>query len=110
MDDATPPQTGQPERNTAGRFVAGNKCGKGNPLGRRMSYLRGVFLNSVTELEVQAVKKAIYDAAVAGDTAAQRLWVECTNGKTRTAEDEPDDDAANEPMVIAAPLPKAQRG
>jgi len=91
-----------PIHDANGKFAKGNKAGKGNPFHHRMGKLRTAFLEAVTVLEMQAVKKAIYESAVDGDVMAQRLWLEYTTGRVLVQREEADDEAA-EAMVIEPP-------
>lgn len=92
-----------------GRFAPGNKLGKGNPLGRRMTHMRMVFMSAVTELDIQMLAKSMLAAANAGDVAAARLICEYNLGKVKPVDDEKDDEA-RQALVIAPPEPMSDAG
>lgn len=59
-------------------------------------------MEAATEIKMQAVEKAIFDAATDGDVAAQRLYLEYTVGKPPTSQG---DDDAEQPALVQAPIP-----
>jgi hypothetical protein len=92
---ATPPSATGPNgdagaaaqegRGAKGRFVAGNRFGRGNPFSRRQAKLREALLESATEGRVKELIEKLHAQALAGDTAAARLWLEYTVGKPTAA-------------------------
>jgi len=69
------------ERDGAGRFVAGNPGGPGNPYARRVARLRKVLLDAVTEDDVREVVGALVRQAKSGDVAAVRELLTRVVGK-----------------------------
>lgn len=68
-------------RDARGYFAAGNKFSKGNLGNARMKELRRALLECGTPERVAAVEKTLYQAAVGGDVAAIRVWLEHMVGK-----------------------------
>jgi hypothetical protein len=68
-----PSANGSDGRDDAGRFVAGNAFGHGNPFLSRVSRLRAAFYDAMTEKEVAALVRATVNAAKKGDGAARAL-------------------------------------
>ena len=58
------------DRDADGKFVEGNPGGPGNPYAKRVGELRTALLDTVTREDMQAVAKALVDAANGGDVAA----------------------------------------
>lgn len=77
---AHPVQAGKDPNN--GRFVAGNKYGRGNPLLRRLAEYRAVFNAAVEPKTLHAViSKMCVRAIKDGDVAAAKLILEYAIGK-----------------------------
>lgn len=74
-NDAEQPSPSVPNggRNARGRFVKGNKLGKGNPLGQRVQALRVSLVDSVSTDDFAAVTKRLVKEALAGDVQAAKL-------------------------------------
>jgi hypothetical protein len=56
-----------------GRFLAGNRYGRGNPFARRCAALRKAFYDEATEADVQALCRTLLDKGKAGDVGAAKL-------------------------------------
>ncbi len=69
---ATPEQT-QKERGPGGKFLPGNKIGKGNALHRRMDAYRRAWARALTPEMIEGVMRAMVKAALQGDVAAGKL-------------------------------------
>ena len=61
------------QRTDRGRFAAGNKVGKGNPIYRRMHAYREALARALTPDTIADVVMAMAAAAIDGDVAAARL-------------------------------------
>lgn len=77
MNSATP----EDRDPRTGRFLRGNKRGRGNPLARRTQKLRAAALRAVTPQDVAATLRALVEQARQGDVAAARLLLERTLGR-----------------------------
>lgn len=72
-----------------GRFVVGNRVGRGNPLAARVAALRKALFDAVTEEDITAAIKALVTQAKNGDVAAIReLLDRCIGKPGRTDDDE----------------------
>jgi hypothetical protein len=69
------------DRGVDGRFGRGNKFARGNSVHQRMYELRKCLLECVTPEQITKVVKVLYDAAVGGDIAAARIFLEFSIGK-----------------------------
>ncbi len=88
--DAPSPDTSHKDkgdRDSRGRFVAGNKGGPGNPFARRTAALRQAMLDAVTPEDVQAIVRQMIQKAREGDVAAARLVLAYAVGKPDRAVD-----------------------
>jgi hypothetical protein len=74
-------------RDAAGRFIAGNRYGKGNPHARRMAALRQAFLDAATEERMRTLGEKLYAAAIAGDWQATGLFLRFVIGRPADAVD-----------------------
>lgn len=74
------------DRNEKGRFVPGNKAGKGNPYARHIGQLRAALMRAVTPLDVQEIIASLVKAAKGGDINAARIILERTLGKPLEAD------------------------
>ena len=61
------------DRDADGKFVGGNPGGPGNPYAKRVGELRTALLDTVTREDMQAVAKALVDAANGGASASLDL-------------------------------------
>jgi hypothetical protein len=52
---------------STGRFIAGNRCGRGNPFGRQVNKLRQALLHLISDDEFAAIVRKLVDAAKAGE-------------------------------------------
>lgn len=68
-------------RDIRGFFTAGNTIGRGNPSNKRMAALRRALWDCGTPERVAAIEKTLYEAAVGGDVAAIKVWLEHMVGK-----------------------------
>ena len=80
--DAGPLARSDDGRDTqSGRFLPGNRQGRGNPKARRVARLRATLLRTVTPDDVAAAVRALIDRAKAGDVAAIRELLDRCVGK-----------------------------
>jgi hypothetical protein len=78
-----------------GRFLPGNKCGRGNPHYRRLAANRTSFLEAVGPEQVKALAADLFKRAMAGDVDAARLVLAYAVGRPQEPAD-PDAVDANE--------------
>ena len=64
-----------------GQFAAGNPGGPGNPFGKRVTQLRKLLLESVSDDDLKLCVEALVREATEGDIAAIRLVLQYTIGK-----------------------------
>lgn len=74
-------------RGPGGKFAKGNPGGPGNPHAATVAKFRGALLDAVSEADVQAVMRKLFDLAMTGDVPAMKLFLERTVG--RPASDTP---------------------
>ena len=87
MSERTPtPSASDGNRDSAGRFIVGNKASKGNPLGPMVAKLRSCLLNSVSEAEMRAIVAALVEKAKRGDVSAASLLFDRCLGKPLEAD------------------------
>jgi hypothetical protein len=77
---------------STGRFVVGNRAGRGNPLAARVAALRKALFDAITEEDLAAAVKALVTQAKNGDVAAIRELLDRCIGKPGRV----DDDGAHE--------------
>jgi hypothetical protein len=79
-----------PKRNSRsanGRFLPGNKAGKGNPLNKKAHQLRNALLSTVTQADLVAVTKKLVAMARKGDLhAIKELLDRCLGRPTASVE------------------------
>ena len=75
------PSASDGNRDSTGRFVAGNRASKGNPLGPMVAKLRSCLLSSITEDDMRAIVAALVDKAKRGDVSAASLLFDRCLGK-----------------------------
>ena len=63
-------------RDGKGRFVAGNKEGRGNPFARKVNKLRAALLQEVSEKNIRAILKNVVKQAEQGDLAAVKILLD----------------------------------
>jgi len=56
-----------------GRFLPGNKLGRGNPLAGRAAKLRSAALAAVTVTDMRKIMKTMVSLAISGDTTAAKF-------------------------------------
>lgn len=61
------------ERDTKGRFQAGNRAGKGNPYIQRVAALRKALFDCVTPEDMRALIEVLKEKALSGDVKAITL-------------------------------------
>lgn len=89
---SAPSTTGANGRDSGGRFTAGNKLAKGNPIARRTHRMRQAISKAATPDQAVALLESLYEAANDKDNtvrdriAAARLWLSYTVGPPRYAE------------------------
>lgn len=68
-----------------GKFSDGNRhsVGRGNPNIKQLSKLQRAVRGAVTPRKLKRVLESLYDAALAGDQAAAKVWLERVVGKPR---------------------------
>jgi len=66
---------------STGRFVVGNRAGRGNPLAARVAALRKALFDAVTEEDIAAAVKALVTQAKNGDVAAIRELLDRVTGR-----------------------------
>ncbi len=88
-DDQNRPQTTAGNgagRAANGRFVTGNRLGKGNPLNRRSQLIRADLLRFSTPEDRKAIAMKVIEGAKAGDIAFITLYYNRTAGLPAQAE------------------------
>ena len=80
MPDRTVP-TGFNGRGPGGKFAAGNKLARGNPVNRRAQRLRIAYVRAVSPADIAALVGAVVAAAKSGDIAAARELCDRVLGK-----------------------------
>ena len=89
MDDALPPyHADQPGRGDGGRFLPGNKLGRGNPHARQTALLRETLLAAVTPDDLHAVVRALIEQARQGNVPAARELLDRVLGRAAPAPEE----------------------
>jgi hypothetical protein len=68
-----------------GRFIKGNKCGRGNPFARKLAAMRQAFLDAISEDDLKAVARRLLLRAEAGDTTAAKVLLAYVIGKPAKA-------------------------
>ena len=68
-------------RDRSGRFAAGNKHGRGNPLAQQAQKLRVALLEAVTEEDIKAIIAKLVETAKGGDVVAAREVLDRVVGK-----------------------------
>ena len=63
-------------RDGKGRFVAGNKEGRGNPFAHKVNKLRAALLQEVSEKSIRAILKNVVKQAEQGDLAAVKILLD----------------------------------
>lgn len=69
------------ERGADGKFLPGNAGGPGNPFAARVAELRGAVLAAVTPEDLQAIVRALVEAALGGDVAAAKVLFDRALGR-----------------------------
>lgn len=85
VPDSVSPE-GDGQRDGAGRFKPGNKCGKGNVSLSRVAMYRKAFHDAVSDEELAEVARAVLKVAKTGDVPAARFIADYTIGKPQAAE------------------------
>lgn len=89
MDDTLPPSHGdQPGRGEGGRFLPGNKLGRGNPHARQTALLRETLLAAVTPDDLHAVVRGLIEQAKQGNVPAARELLDRVLGRAAPAPEE----------------------
>jgi hypothetical protein len=68
-------------KDAKGRFVPGNKLGRGNPLAGRAAAIRAVLLLKLTPKDAGTIAEKLISMAISGDLAAIREILDRTIGK-----------------------------
>lgn len=69
-----------------GRFVAGNKAGKGNPYAKKVADLRAALFEAVTPADLAEVVKKLTDQAKGGDVASIKELLQRLLGPPESAD------------------------
>lgn len=77
----SPSTHGSDGRDGSGRFVAGNKLGRGNPLAGRAAQIRAVLLTRLTAKAAGEIADRLIEQARSGDLASIRELLDRTIGK-----------------------------
>lgn len=64
-----------------GRFLHGNRHGRGNPNNRKQHQLRAALLDAASDEDVRRVGAKLVELSLAGDVAAARTWLEHVCGR-----------------------------
>lgn len=75
-------------RGAGGRFVAGNRHGRGNPHAKQHAMLRETLLSAVTPDDLRAVVRGLVEQAKAGNVPAARELLDRVIGRAGPAPDE----------------------
>ena len=70
-----------------GKFLPGNRCGRGNPHYRRLAANRTAFLEAAGPEQVKALAAKLLEKALAGDVEAARLVLGYAIGRPQPAAD-----------------------
>jgi hypothetical protein len=73
-------------RGAKGRFLPGNKEGRGNPLAGKVARLRGVVVASIGANDMRVIVKKVVEMAKAGDLAAAKVVFERSVGPPEAAD------------------------
>lgn len=65
-----------PFRDKAGKFSAGNRFGRGNPLNSKAQKLRAALLRSVAVGDVRSIVKGLVEKAKEGDVVAAKVLLD----------------------------------
>jgi len=76
-----PSPNGPAGRDAKGRFLPGNKLGKGNPHARQVAKLRSTLLNAVKPEDIRAIVRALVKQAKEGDLTATHELLDRLLGK-----------------------------
>jgi hypothetical protein len=87
-DDAPPYHDDQNGRGAGGRFLPGNRHGKGNPHARQHAALREAMLSAVTVDDVHAVVRGLIEQARQGNVPAARELLDRVLGRPAPAPEE----------------------
>ena len=102
MDE--PSANGENGRDAGGRFAKGNAGGPGNPFARRVSRLRSLIVQELTDEDLQAIVRKLIADAKGGDLPAVKLLLGYAIGRPGTPACEPDEVDAHEHRSAAAVL------
>jgi hypothetical protein len=76
-----PSTNGDNGKDAAGKFVAGNKGGPGNPFSRQVAKLRSALLQTVTTQDIIAIVKVLIKKAKKGNVACAKEVLDRSLGK-----------------------------
>src|SRR4051812_1641500 len=82
MSELPPTPNGSSGRGPNGKFLPGNRLGKGNPFAQRTQRLRVALLESVSPADVEQIIDAMVAAAKKGDVVAAREVLDRTIGRS----------------------------
>jgi hypothetical protein len=80
-DGAATPAAGESLRDKLGRYRVDNPGGPGNPFGRHVARNRRILLAAVSNEEVEALFRKLYEMGMGGDRGAIKLLLEYLVGK-----------------------------
>ena len=107
MDRPSP--NGANGRDASGRFTKGNPGGPGSPFARRVSRLRSLIVQELTDDDLQAIVRRLVADAREGDLSAAKLLLTYAVGKPTEPVCEPDRIEAHERDTATAMLYAEQR-
>ncbi len=86
MNNDSPSTHGGNGQDNRGRFIHGNKLGRGNPLAGRAAKIRAKLLDRFTEEHQEIVARQLIGMAGGGDLAAIKELYDRTSGKAAQTE------------------------
>ena len=86
MSSTSPSTHGNSDRGKDGRFRAGNRYGKGNPLAGRAAKIRAVLLDKLSPEQAAVIADSLIDKAKKGNLAAVREIFDRTVGRPASSE------------------------
>ena len=92
-----------------GRFTKGNPGDPGNPYARRVSRLRSLIVEELTDGDLQAIVRKMIATAKAGDKVAAKLLLSYAAGKPTDPVCQPDHVEAHELNTTAETLNAKRR-
>jgi hypothetical protein len=94
------PQDG---RTAKGTFAPGNTFARGNPVARKMVAMRAALLRGVSDDDLMALGRKMYELALGGDMVAAKLLLAYSIGKPREVPDADRLDLDEFNLIAASP-------